>query len=86
MNQTLTVATLFDNKVNSYGKPMHFDSLEQAKMELQQFLSMEFKDINPVEYELFELGLYDTSTGKYTLHDTPKHILNMRVLFKKETN
>jgi hypothetical protein len=80
----INVYCLYDNKVESYNQPMFYLEEKTCFEALDYFInSEEGKEVNPVDYELFKLGEYDNSTGKFELLDAPKHLCNLRK-FKKE--
>lgn len=82
----LKLYSLLDNKTDSHGKPMYYFNHEQMLTELTTFVNDEVanSDINPVDFELFELGEYDRQTGKHLLLEKPKHLFNVRTLIKKK--
>lgn len=82
----LKMYSIFDNKVNAYGAPLHFLNKKQVMDSLSKFFTdinnNEEIKVNPIDQELFELGTYDTETGKFTLHEAPIHMLNCSQLIK----
>ncbi len=82
MNNTLIAFSIFDNKVEAHGKPLFFRNVHEAKADLAGALLQSDK-VNPVDYELFELGTYSTQDGKFIPLDKPKHICNLRSLSAK---
>lgn len=83
MNITLEVYTLYDNKVQSYGRPILFRDVHEAKNDLAGALkATERSDFNPTNYDLFHIGKFDTTTGKIETI-APAHICNIRSLAPK---
>jgi hypothetical protein len=90
MHITLTAFAVFDNKVDAYGKPIYFKNVHEAKAELANAMQYDMSELNPIDYDLFELGTYSNQSGKHTVLPKPKHICNLRALAtpkpEKETN
>lgn len=77
---------LKDNKVDAFGTPMFTLKEDLLVAELRIFLhaQKQKEEINPVDYDLFFLGKYDTEKGTFEMPEAPKHILNCRTLETKE--
>jgi len=71
--------SLFDNKIDAYGVPMAFRNEDEARKELAYFLeNQDHTKINPIDYEIFYIGEFDTNSGKYNLPEKPEHIINCK--------
>lgn len=84
MHIKLNAFSIYDNKVNAYGPPIYFMNVLEAKADLAMSMKMAGDKINPTDYELFELGEFDSESGKHKLLDKPTHVCNMRTLVLKE--
>lgn len=83
MSNKKYVVVIYDNKLEVYGTPIHFNSKEDAVASLTAFLQdITAKDINPTDYEVFHIGSYDPDAGKYDSLEAPKHLFNTRTLKK----
>jgi len=72
------VYCLLDNKSKVYQIPFYASSEGHAKFGCTRFLlSDDGKHIHPVDFDLFYLGDYDQTNGKFSLLDVPEHILNL---------
>jgi len=75
-----------DNKAHSFGKVMQF----KHEVEATRMLNRVTNDPNtqlsftPEDYDLYELGEYDPSTGVITVLPQPKFIVGA-ISFKKQT-
>jgi hypothetical protein len=78
----LDVFCTYDNKSESFNKPMFYLEEKACIEAINYYVNSEegMNEINPVDYELFHLGSYDPSTGKFDLFDAPKHLFNLRTL------
>lgn len=80
----LKVFALMDNKVDSYGLPFYLRSVDDAhSLIVNTFQTDPDKRLNPVDFELFELGTFNIHTGKFETHE-PKHLTNVKHLMPKE--
>lgn len=91
MQTTLEVYSLFDNKTESYGIPIFFKNIHEAKADLagaiqhwNQAGTPTKQQLNPVNYDLFHIGKYDSTNGKIKTKENPEHICNLRQLTQKE--
>ena len=67
--------SMFDNKVDIFNKPIFVKDEEEMK----RFISLvgELKEINPIDYEVYELGEFDTDSGKFSELAAPKHLYSV---------
>lgn len=74
----LNVYSMFDNKVDVFNIPI-VEKDEASVIENIKRVSEDFKEygVNPTDYELYELGEYETTTGKFNLLDSPKHLFSV---------
>ena len=70
---------MYDNKTDIYNQPMYLKSEQELIDVLTKTLEQEDieKQINPVDYEVYFLGEFDTNAGKYELFDKPKHMYGL---------
>jgi len=81
MQTKLKIFAIYDNKVQAYGNLILANNAKKAKADLAAALQYDTK-LNPIDYDLFELGDYDALTAKIEA-PTPKHICNLRSLAPK---
>lgn len=74
----MKVFCMFDNKIDVFNKPMFLKDESELK-DMMEFAN-EQAEINPIEYEIYELGEYDTGSGKFELLEAPKHLYSMKSL------
>ena len=69
---------IYDNKTEMYNQPLFEDNLETIT-EILKGVAQSFEDdgINPAEYDLFQVGRFNTENGKIEPFETPKHIYNI---------
>lgn len=84
MQLILETYSVYDNKVNSYKIPLYFKNVHEAKADLTGAMELYKGKLNPIDYELYHLGSYDTETGKHKLLDKPTHICSLRSLAKEQ--
>jgi len=81
----LEVYSMYDNKADIYNKPMYVKNYLELTEALQYTLAEDQgENINAVDYEVYQLGEYYTSTGKYELFDAPKHMGSLNMFNKKQ--
>jgi hypothetical protein len=81
----LKVYSLYDNKAEIYNQPLCTKTEVELKESLKYTIEEDEENaINPVDYDVFELGEYDPTCGKYDLLEAPKHLFNLKNLIKKE--
>lgn len=72
----LQMYTIRDSKAGTYSQPFYAHNKPVAERHLHRMV----KDPNsmvcqfPEDYDLYELGTYDDSTGLVKTLDTPKHL------------
>ena len=78
----MKVYSLYDRAADQYQAPFYQHSLGLVNRALQDeidnsesTLSSHYRD-----FSLFELGVYDTVTGTFTLHDAPKLVYDLESL------
>lgn len=76
--------TIYDNKSQTYGRPMHFASEEECINVLKNFCNAEDNPLNQIDYDLFHIGEYNENTGKYTQLEAPKHLINLSSITTKK--
>lgn len=69
---------LFDNKLDVYNQPMFFRNHEDAKLNISTYVTSPDCTINPIDFDLFFIGDYDTLTGKITIPTQPEHLCNTK--------
>lgn len=79
----LLLYSLYNNKLESYGQIMSAQIEEVLLCDLSDFLLSD-EQINPVDYELFKIGEFDTNSGKADILEAPKHIKNLITLKSSE--
>ncbi len=81
----LKVYTIYDNKAGIYNTPIVEVNEETVLANIEE-TSEKFNEfgVNAIDYDLFELGEYDTSDGCFELNEGPKHIANVQNLIKKD--
>jgi len=81
----LEVYSIFDNKVDVYNQPLFAKNINELKENLiankENLIKM---GINPLDYEIYELGKYETNLGKFYMYDAPKHISSLEIFTKTE--
>lgn len=78
--------TLFDNKVKNHGAPMLLQDHDLAKQEIKLFMQLQApRELNPIEFDLFYLGQFDTETGKMYPLEMPEHLVNLKTIEDVET-
>lgn len=73
-----------DNKAHSFGKIIQLPHQADATRMLHRLTNDDNVQISmfPEDYDLFELGEYDSQTGEIITHEQPKFIVGA-VSFKK---
>lgn len=80
----LTIFTVRDSKADAYLVPYHMPNVPLAV----RIMANSVNDpehpfcLNPEDYSLYEIGVFDELTGKVTPHEAPIHILNLVELKK----
>lgn len=80
----LKVYTMYDNKAEIYNQPLCVLNEKDLIESLEYTISDGELEINPVDFDVFELGEYNPKDGKYDLLQAPKHLFNLNSLTKKE--
>ena len=71
----LKVFSMYDNKVDVFNRPMFLQEEKELREMLKSVEQME--EINPKDYDVYELGEYDTTTGKFDMLEGPKHLYSV---------
>lgn len=66
-----------DAKAVNYGPPFCKGARGEAERDFTTLANDEQSQLSkyPEDFDLFEIGEYDTNTGKLTSLDTPKHMM-----------
>jgi hypothetical protein len=75
----LTVCCVRDSKVDAYFTPFFVQNEQVAIRSISNLVkdpSHNFA-LNPSDYDLYLLGTYDDSVGKFDLFDSPQHMLKV---------
>lgn len=74
----LLAVTCRDRKVDSFGQPIFAQSrgaaIRSFSDEINRAAPENMLYQHPGDFDLYELGTYDTDTGKLTQHDAPVQI------------
>jgi hypothetical protein len=70
------VFTIYDNKAEIYQEPLMMTDIHEFEENLKMSLKDVKEDVNLSEFEVFYLGKYDETTGKYEQKEMPKHLYN----------
>lgn len=73
----LKVFSVYDNKAEVYNRPMHVVSLDEVIDACKLMIEDEKIELNPKDYDVFNLGEYDENSGKYELFEAPQHLFNV---------
>lgn len=76
----LKVYTMYDNKAKIYNQPLCVLNEEELIESLKYSIYEGELGINPIEFDVFELGEYNPKDGKYELLEAPKHLFNLNSL------
>lgn len=79
----LKTFALYNSKTESYGQPLYFKLEQECVSALADFVNNRDPKISPTEFDLYYLGMYDTSTAKHELLKQPTHKFNLRTLTHK---
>lgn len=77
-----TIVSIYDNASKAYDSPRVFPSVGVAKRALIDMLRdnssqpLVFRD-HAEHFSMFDLGTFDTETGKISQHPTPELIANL---------
>jgi len=73
------IVSVRDTAAEAFGRPMYLQSLGVAIRSFTDEVNREDKDNqlfnHPDDFDLYELGVFDDSTGKYELRDNPSVIV-----------
>ena len=73
------IVSVRDSAAEAFGRPMYLQSLGVAIRSFTDEVNREDKDNqlfnHPDDFDLFELGVFDDSIGKYELRDNPSVIV-----------
>lgn len=67
------IFTVFDQKANTYMQPFFTDTAGLAERIFMESINGSETQLSkyPADFTMFELGTYDTQTGKFTNHSAP---------------
>jgi len=73
------IVSVKDSAAEAFGRPMYLQSLGVAIRSFTDEVNREDKDNqlfnHPDDFDLYELGVFDDSIGKYELRDNPTVIV-----------
>jgi hypothetical protein len=73
------IVSVRDSAAEAFGRPMYLQSLGVAIRSFTDEVNREDKDNqlfnHPDDFDLYELGVFDDSIGKYELRDNPSVIV-----------
>jgi len=73
------IVSVKDSAAEAYGRPMYLQSLGVAIRSFTDEVNREDKDNqlfnHPDDFDLYELGVFDDSLGKYELRENPTVIV-----------
>jgi len=73
------IVSVKDSAAEAFGRPMYLQSLGVAIRSFTDEVNREDKDNqlfnHPDDFDLYELGVFDDSIGKYELRDNPSVIV-----------
>lgn len=74
----MCMCSIKDSAADAYGRPFFLPSIGVAIRSFTDEVNRAAEDNqiyqHPEDFDLFELGSFDDSTGKFDLHDVPKQI------------
>lgn len=74
----LVMCSMKDRAADAFARPMFVPSVGVAIRSFSDEINREDKDnqlyAHPDDFDLFELGIFDDSNGKFELYDEPKQI------------
>lgn len=80
----LRIFSLYDSATAQYGNPMFLISRNQAIRSLSDEVNRKDQQnplfMHPKDYLLFELGQFDTDSGKFYLGDVPEQVARLEDL------
>jgi len=81
----LKVFGIFDSKVGAYLPPFMMKTIGEAERALTAHVNDPQHNFSKYaeDFSLFELGTWDDSNAKYSLHATP-HSIGVLIQFKKQ--
>ena len=80
----LQMLTIKDSKASIYKEPLFLKrEIEIIDILNYSFQQEEYKDINANEYDIFKLGTYNESNGKFDLLEAPEHLYNVGDIIKQ---
>lgn len=85
------VLSVRDSALNAFGRPVFVAAtgagIRSFADEVNRVDAQNEMNKHPGDFELFELGTFDDSTGRFLLFETPKSVLTGRqALLKGESN
>lgn len=80
----LIVAAIFDRGVASFGRPFFVPHINAAMRAFTDEVNNSQSDLfkHPEDYDLYELGEFDDSSGKFVLVENPKFLVSALSLIK----
>lgn len=78
------IFTVRDAKAEAYLVPYHMPNVPLAVRIMANSVNDPVHPfhVNPEDYALYEIGVFDEETGKVTGHDAPIHVMNLVELKK----
>lgn len=74
----MVVCSIRDRAAEAYGRPFFLPSVGVAIRSFQDEVNRRAEDNqvyqHPDDFDLFELGSFDDSSGKFVLHESPKQV------------
>lgn len=74
----MTVMAVFDRAVGAFGRPIFVPApgagIRSFQDEVNRVADDNLMNRHPDDYELFELGQFEESTGLFTLLDRPRQV------------
>jgi len=82
----LQVYSIYDNKVDTFNKPIYINNyIELVEMIQEMFKDENIKEeVEPKDYDIYQLGEFDTNSGKHESFDAPKHMIGVQQVVKKK--
>lgn len=74
----LEILSIRDRAVDAFGRPMFFPTIGAAVRAFDDEINRDSKDnpyfAHPEDYDLYHLGHFDDSTGRFTMLEAPKQV------------
>lgn len=82
----LDIYAVYDRVAEVYTQPMFFINLQVAQRIMRNCVNnpQHNYSLNPEDFALYKLGIYDDSNGMFTT-DEPKKVLDLVTLSKQQT-